>query len=788
MKPLDRKLLRDLMRTWGQALAIALVLASGVATLVLANGAYRSLLETRTAYYERYRFADVFATARRAPAHLKERIARIPGVLSAETRIQSIALLDIEGHNQPVTGLILSLPRSGKQPAVNALYLSAGRFPDPLHDSEVLINDSFAKAQHLRPGNTFRAILNGRMKTLHVVGTVFSPEFIYALGPGDIVPDDKRFGVIWLGETSAEAAFDLKGAFNSVTLKLMRGVNADIALERLDTLLAAYGGRGGYLRKDQQSHAFIDAELKQLRAMSRIIPPIFLAVAAFLINMTLARLIAMEREQIGLLKALGYSGFAVAIHYLKYVTVIAAAGVVIGIGSGIWLGRGLTRIYAEFYHFPFLVFINPPDVFIVAGAIGLLAAWLGSLQSISRVLALSPAVAMAPPVPPRYQHGIIERLGPLLRASQITMMVIRHLARHPLRTSMTILGISAACALLVMSLSTNDAVEQMIDITYFQTNRQHITIGFENLKPERVVQDVSRLPGVTRAEPVRNVAATLRNGHRSRRITIQAIRGDSDLQRLLNLKLEPISLPEFGLALSDKLARILKVRVGDRVEVETTDQRRRTFHLPVTAIQQSYLGLTAYVDYDAITALLGDGRAVTAVNISTDTNLSNTLYKKLKSLPSIASVMLMRASLKTFRDTLAQNIHVMMSVYVALATIITFGVVYNSARIQLSERARELASLRVLGFTSAEVSAILLGQIAFTVVFAIPIGFGIGYLFTYVLISGFETELYRVPLVVNRPTYGWTTVIVIVTSIVSALIVRRRVDQLDLISVLKSRE
>jgi putative ABC transport system permease protein len=788
MKPLDRKLSRDLIHTWAQALAIALVLASGVATLVLANGAYRSLLETRTAYYERYRFGDIFAIARRTPNHLRERIARIPGVLAAETRIQSTALLDIEGLSQPVTGLILSLPRSGGQPAVNALYPSSGRFPDPSRDDEVLINDSFAKAQNLRPGSRFKAILNGRMKALQITGTVFSPEFVYALGPGDVVPDDKRFGIIWLGERAAEAAFDLKSAFNSVTLKLMRGVNSEIALARLDNLLSPYGGRGGYLRKDQQSHAFIDAELKQLRAMSRIIPPIFLAVAAFLINMTLARLIAMEREQIGLFKALGYSNLAVAGHYLKFVTIIAAIGVAIGVGAGIWLGRGLTRIYAEFYHFPFLVFTNPLDVFVIAGAIGFVAAWLGSLQSIARVLALSPAVAMAPPVPPRYRHGLAERIGPVLGFSQVTMMVLRHLARHPLRTGMTIFGISAACALLVMSLSTNDAIEQMIDITYFQTSRQHITIGFENLKPARVVHDVSRLPGVTRAEPVRTIAATLHNGHLSRRISIQAVRRDSDLQRLLDRNLQPLSVPKLGLALSDKLAQILEAGVGDRITVETTDQHRRTFHLPVTAIQQSYLGLTAFADFETMTALLGDGRAVTAVNVTTDINQTDTLYRKLKSLPSIASVMLMRASLRTFRETLAQNIHIMMAVYIVLATIITFGVVYNSARIQLSERARELASLRVLGFTTAEVSNILLGQIAFTVAAAIPIGFGLGYVFTYILISGFETELYRVPFIVNRATYGWAAVIVIATSIVSALIVRRRVGRLDLISVLKSRE
>lgn len=395
---------------------------------------------------------------------------------------------------------------------------------------------------------------------------------------------------------------------------------------------------------------------------------------------------------------------------------------------------------------------------------------------------------MAPPVPPRYSRGLLEGIGVSQRTSQLTTMILRHLIRYPVRTLMTTTGIAASCALLVMSLSSNDAVEKMIDITYFQSSRQHVTIGFENLKPRRAILDVARLPGVLKTEPVRIVAATLRNGHRSRRISIQALDRHGDLQRLLDLKLAPFTMPEAGLVLSEKLARILDVNVGDVIEVETTDHRRRVLRLPVSALQQGYLGLSVFADLDTMNALLGDGHAISSVHMSIDTTQEPALYAKLKSLPSISSIMMLRASLKTFRDTLAQNIHIMMSVYVILSVVITFGVVYNSARIQLSERARELASLRVLGFTTAEVSYILLGQIAITVVAAIPLGWIGGYWFTAILMQSFETELYRVPLTVERSTYGWAALIVLATALISALVVRRRVDALNLVSVLKSRE
>ena len=787
MSALDKKLFRDLSGIWGQALAIALVLAAGIATLVLANGAYRSLYETREAYYERYRFADLFATARRMPAYQLERIAAIPGVSVAQARIQSSAILDIPGLPPPATAQIISLPVVG-QPRLNALYMREGRLPDPLRDEEVVVNEAFAKEHGFRSGNEFRAILHGNRKTLRIVGIALSPEFIYALGPGDLVPDDRRFGVVWMGKAAAEAAFDQKGAYNSITLKLMRDARPEQVLQELDALLERYGGRGGFDRDDQQSHAFVKAELEQLQAMSFIIPPIFLAVAAFLINMTLARLISMEREQIGLLKALGYSNVAIALHYMKFVSVIAIVGMIIGIGAGVWLGRGLTRLYGDFYHFPFLVFVNPIDVFVIACLIGLAAAWGGSLLAVSSVIKLSPAVAMAPPVPTRYGRSWVEYFAHRAGMSQMSMMILRHLARFPVRAGLTIIGIAMSGALLVMSLSSRDSVEKMINITFFQSTRQDITVGFDNLKPERVALELARLPGVLRAEPYRSVAVTLRNGTRSKRVTLQAVRRESDLQQLLDLDLKPMAVPEMGLALSEKLAEILGVGPGDRVWVETMDHHRRHFLMPVTAIEQGYLGLYAHAEYGGLSAQLGDGRAVTAVDLAIDTGQIDALYERLKESPSIASVTLLRASRKKLRDTLAENLNIMMTVYTVLAIVITFGVVYNSARVQLSERARELASLRVMGFTTAEVSWVLLGEIALIVAIAVPLSFGLGAVFTAGMLSGFETELYRIPFAVSRSTFGWTAVIVIATAVVSALMVRSRIDQLNLIAVLKTRE
>jgi len=784
---LNRKLLRDLWHSRGQALAIALVIAAGVSTLVMALGAYQSLEETRRVYYERYRFADIFATAKRAPAHLTGAIEQIAGVAAAETRVSAYVLLDIEDMIEPATGKLISLPETGV-PRLNRTYLRQGRLPAPLSTEEIAINESFAKAHDFRPGDRLSAIINGRKRSLLITGIVLSPEFIYALGPGDFVPDDRRNGLLWMREKAAASMLDLDGAFNDVSLALLNGADRRAVMTQLDRLLEPYGGEDAYTRADQQSHAFLDAELQQLRAVAFLIPPIFLAVSAFLLNMTLARLITLEREQIGLLKALGYRSRAIGLYYLKFVCAIALVGIILGFALGTWMGRGVTALYGELYHFPFLVFLTPPNIYLIAGSVSLVAAIFGALNAVRGVMALPPAVAMQPPAPVRYQQSWLTRHGLLKAVPQSVLMIGRHIIRFPVRSALTMMGIASSVALLMASLFAIDATEFMIDVTYVQTNRQDVAVSFAENRPIRARYDLAQLPGVMKVEEHRTVPATLRNGVREERIGLTGLPRGTDLTRLLDRKLEPMALPGFGLVLSEKLAELLDVTPGRSVRVEFKTGRRREALLPVTAIIQGYLGLTAYVELGSLNALMGDGRVISGANLQLDEAALPALYAAVKETPAISSIALLSQSLKSFRETLAESMNTMTLIYVALAATIAFGVVYNSVRIQLSERGRELASLRILGFTRREVMTILFGEIIILLIIAIPVGWLAGYALAAFIASALETELYRVPLVINRSTFASAAIVCVGATAASAILIRHRIKQMDLIAVLKTRE
>lgn len=784
---LDRKLVRDLRRLWAQALAIALVMASGVATLVIGDGAYRSISETRAAYYDRGAFADVFAQARRAPEGLAREIGALPGVSIAETRILHGALLDLPGVMEPASAALVSIPE-GRQPRLNRLTLRSGRLPDPGKADEAVISEAFATAHGFRSGDRFEVIMNGRERTLRVVGVALSPEYVYAMGPGDIVPDDRRFGIVWMPRETLEAAFDLEGAFNNVSLKLWPGANEAEVIRRLDDLLAPYGGSGAYGRKDHASNSYLDNELQQLDAMRRVLPPIFLIVSAFLINMTLTRLLTLEREQIGLFKALGYSALPIGWHYVKLALLISAVGIAIGLAAGLWLGHGTTRLYTEFFHFPFLVFVQDPRMYLWAVLTGAGAAVLGAARAVWSITRLAPAAAMAPAPPPSFSHSPLEHLVAPVARSQLSMMALRRLIRWPLRSVLTALGLGLAIALLVGSLFTLDSLEEMIDVTFNRADRQNATLVFFEPRGPAVLDDVRHMPGVLRAEPYRAAPVRLRSGPVSRRTVVVAKAPDGDLSRALDAASRAVDVPESGIVLSAKLADILRAGPGDIIDVEVLEGERRSARLRVSAVVESYMGLSTYMHPEALARLLGEGPRVSGAYVRYDTARARDFFAAVKASPAIGALQLQGRALQQFRATMAQNINVMMATYLGLAMTVAFGVIYNSARIQLSESARELASLRVLGFTAGETSRVLLMELGILVALSVPLGWALGYGLAATMVEAFDSELFRIPLVVSPKTYARAALVALGAAAISALIIRERIDRLDLVAVLKTRD
>jgi putative ABC transport system permease protein len=788
MRILDRKLLRDLWHMRGMAVAISLVMIGGIATFVMSRVTYESLQVTQTRYYMDQRFADVFANLVRAPESVAEQFTELPGVNQVETRVVAPVNLEVEGFDDPVTGKILSLPEFGA-PRLNVPLVRLGRLPAPGADSEVAISEDFAAAHGFQPGDRVVAVIKGHRKRLDIVGIALSPEYMYAIPPGALFPDYQRYGILWMNRRALATAFDMDGAFNDVSFSLQRGASERELVDRVDLVLQRYGGLGAYAREDQFSHRFITEELRGLETMATIFPVIFLGVAAFLLNVVIGRMVATEREQIGTLKAFGYSTWQIGLHYTKLVLAITACGLASGIVLGLWFAKGLGGIYQVFYSFPYLHFELNPLILLQAALVTLVAALAGTAFAVRRAAALPPAEGMRPEPPPVYRATMLEQLGLQRRLAEPSRMIVRHIARKPFKAALTMLGIAAASGILMVTNFQRDAIGWMLDVQYGLSSREDLTVMFTDPTPRRALYSLRDIEGVEHVEGFRSVPARLVYGHRSHRLAVDGLEPGAELLRVLDAELQPVEIPANGVVLTEYLAsEILHIVPGQLLTVEVLEGSRPVLQVPVVGTTRQYLGVNAYMSREALNRMMGEGPAISGARLAVDDARQVAIYRDLRRMPRVAGTVIRDTSIQQFNEMMEETILYFSFITALLGGFIAFGVVYNSARIALSERSRELASLRVLGFTQGEVGYILLGEIGLLTLAAIPLGFLFGYGLSGYLTVAFSSDLYRIALVVEPATYALAASIVLVSFAVTGMLIWRKLAQLDLVEVLKTRE
>jgi putative ABC transport system permease protein len=788
MKAIDRKALRDLKLLWSQAVTIALVVASGVGGFVACLSAVDSLAGARDLFYERGRFADVFAGVKRAPDGLRARLAAIDGVLAVQTTVEAGARVSLPRSPDPVIGRLIGLDLRHPQ-QLNRVSLRAGRLPQggsrPGGELEALVSEGFAGAHRLQPGATVTALVNGKLRPLRITGTAMSPEYIFAGLWG--MPDLRAFGVFWVDQEELAAAMDMKGAWNQVALKLAPGASSTAVIEQATRELAAFGGIPAHGRVEQVSHAMLDNEIREQHLLGSILPAIFLAVAAFLLHVVAARLVATQREQVAALKALGYRNRAIALHYLKLLAPMIGGGYLLGLALGKWLGLGLMQLYAEIFRFPVFEHHVAPWLLLASFAIVAATGVVGTLTAIAATVRLQPAEAMRPPAPGRYRRSLPERLhwvrtGPALR------MILRNIERRPLRAAVTTGGIAASVAIVIVGNFFRDAIEVIVDANFNLAMRSDIALWTVDPVDAGAARLLARVPGVLEVEAGRRVAVRFVHGQRSEAASIVGHADPPQLQRVIDVTGRAVRMPPDALLMSDRLAAKLGVRPGDRVTVELREGRRLVRDVVVERTVRDMMGLNAYMDRRALNRLLREGDVATQFTLRAPGVSAPAVLRATQAMPAVAGAFSKATMMRNMEEVTARNILIISSILTAFAAVIAVGVVYNNARIALSERAWELASLRVLGFTRAEVSVLLLGELALGIAVALPIGMALGWAITHWLVEAMRSDQFFFPVVIRPRTYAWAALCVVAAGLASAMVVRRRIDELDLVGALKTRE
>ncbi|HEU4457105.1 MAG TPA: ABC transporter permease [Longimicrobium sp.] len=786
MNALDRKLFRDVRRLRGPMTALAAVVAAGIALFVALRSMHAYLLDAQARYYADARFADVFVHLARSPAPLARRLAALPGVAAVHVRIVEDATLDVPGLAEPATGRLVGVPVPRRR-ILNDLVVRRGGWPAAA--AEVLVSEAFASANRLAPGDSLGAVIGGRWRRLRIAGVAISPEFVYEIrGGGEVFPDNRRFGVVWMGEEALAGALGMRGAFNDAALSLAPGASEPAVLVRLDRLLDRHGGQGAYGRDDHVSHRFVADEIAETAVTSVLIPGIFLAVTAFLLHVVLARLVAMQRDQVAVLRAFGYTRAAVGVHYLKLAALPAAAGAAAGTALGAWLAGRIAAIYTRFYQFPAAGYRQDPWIVAAAVAIGCGAALLGAAGSAWRAASLPPAEAMRPEAPARFRPGVMERLRLRRLVPPAARIIVRNLERRPARAATTVVGMALAVGMVVASAFIFDAIDFLRDAQFYHAMREDVTVVFETPRSAGAAHEITRLPGVLRADHFRSVPVRLRFGHRAERTSLLGLPASGELHRVVGSDLRPRRPPHAGVLLTDELAGMLGAAPGDTVEVEVLEEDRPVRRAVIGATVDEAIGTAAYMEAGALHRLLREGPSLSGAWLRTDAARSGEVYAALKRMPAVGVVSVREASLQGFGRTIDESFRASVYVLIAFACVLAVGIVYNGARVALSERGHELASLRVLGFTRGEVAAMLLGEQAALTLAAIPLGFLFGRLLCMLITLRFSSGLFRIPLVIDRSTYLFAAIVVALAAAASSALVRRRIDRLDLVEVLKTRE
>jgi putative ABC transport system permease protein len=789
---LDRKLRRDLVRVRATLVAVLLVVVLGVACFVGLFTVYLNLESSRRAYYGQCRMADFWVSLKKAPLTAVERLLDVPGVAEIRPRIAFQATVDLEGVARPLMGEVISLPDSSRG-VINGVVLRRGSYFTDERLDQVIVNEAFARARHIVPGQVIHVILNNRLQALYVVGTALSSEFVYLINPGGLMPDPENYGVFYIKHRFAEEVLDFDGACNEVVGLLTTEARANPApvLDVIEQELADYGVFASIGRSEQVSHQILTGELSQLRASAVIMPVIFLLVAALVLNILMQRLAEQQRVTIGTLKALGYSNARLLRHYLAYGVVVGTLGGVLGAVVGYGLAQAMIVTYRHYFEFPRLDNEIIPGVYAAGVLVSIGFALIGTARGVRSVIRLDPAEAMRAR-PPVSAGGIwLERFRRIwTRLGFRWQMVMRSVWRHKLRTAAGVLAALLGSAMVFTTFYFTDSTFYLLDYQFDKVMRSDYDLTFRTELDEGALLEARRLPGVDHAEPLLVVACEFVNGHRSKRSAITGIVRGAQLTVPRTEDGRAVPVPDTGLLMSRRLARRLGLQRGDEVTIVPIKGLRHPTRVTVEKIVDSFLAMVTYADYAWLNRLVDEDAAVSSVQLQTQSGLDHRLafYRRLKALPAIQGVIDNEDTKEKLVSLMLETFWYSIWVLLVMAGAIFFGSILTTSLISIAERRREVATLVSLGYELRQVGGIFLRESLLVNITGAALGLPVGLWLAVWLIEYNTRDAYRFPVVASPLSYVATMVLAVLFTVAAHWFVQRAINRLDVLDALNAKE
>jgi putative ABC transport system permease protein len=771
---------------------MAVIIAVGISLYIGITTAFFNLSQSQQGFYQDNNFADYYFYVVRAPESILKQVERVPGVSLASGRIQKdVPVLKENQERATVRLTSYGLPL---EKGVNGIELMQGRFfiPYPAGGGiEAMLNSAYFEANGLAFGDTIDIVADNRKYPIKIVGTAAGPEFTYIMkDAANMMPDHETFGIMMLPLNQAQHLFHLPGQFNQVLVQFAPGVDQDAVVQSIKDILAPYGNLASFPRKDQLSHAALEGELEGLEAISAFLPLVFLSIAAAIQFVILRRMIKSQRSQIGIMKALGFHNAQIIVHFSSYAILVCAGGAAFGIGTGVLMASYFSDLYAMFFNLPRAIGGVNYQVILYSILLSLGVGALAGFSASRPVLSINPAESMRPLPPTSSSRSLVENWNWLWTGlSSSWKMAFRTISRNRFRMLVSILGISSAVALLILSMFTNDAVDYLMDQHFNRESNYDYMLSFNHPIKESELLDISRLEGVGLLEGYFTLPIRVHLQGSSDEDVLVGIHPSSTLKQPTREDGTFIPIPQEGMVISRRAAERLGLQVGDTVQLETLLGLgpNRYAQLKIVAVNYQLFGNESYVSLAQANRILQESQLINGALMKVDPKQAAIIEKELSDMTGINSIVSRQKERDNIMSMMDSMIY-MVSVMIMFSVILGFVIVYNSAVMSFNERKRELASLLTIGFTRQEVAVIMWKETIPQALPALLLGLPLGKFLAELYFGSVQFDMWYMPVVIYPLSYALAALGGLVFVILGQWAASRGIKKLDIIELSKNTD
>jgi len=787
MKKLNKMIIREVFKSKGQFIAAAAVIFAGITMFSASYMSYQNLKNSVTRYYEQYSFLDYYAELQGISPEGVKAVKAFKGVKDAIGRVSADVGADM-GKNKRITVRLVSLPDYG-QPAINKLVFRSGGYFNDTDQNSCLVSRKFADFYRLRKGSKLKAIINLKIHEFNVDGVVDSPEFIYAMkSPAEVSPSPEKFGIVYIKESAAKSILGSGGMYNQVHVIFEKNTDKKAITDELEDMLQPYGYISGTERKDQQSNAMVDNEISELEKMAIMFPALFLTVAATIIYIMQRRIISNQRVLIGIMKAIGYTDKRILWHYILYSILIAFTGSIPAVLAGLLVGVKFTGLYNQIFSIPVMEIKIYWDILVIGVFISIGFCLLAGYNSAKRVLSICPADAMRSESPKSGRRIFLESVGFIWNRLHFGWkMSIRNVFRSRTRTLFTIVGMMATIMFFMVSLFFMDSIKYILNQSFFVFQKQDYKVIFSRPTPYYDAYELKSLAGIQRAEPLSEIPIEIEKDWKTEGSLAVGLIKENSFYHLADDRSLPVRVPDSGMLMAHTIAEKLEIEPGDTVKVKLYLGKVLEKDVRIAGIVKQYAGFSCYMNMKELGELAEEGVFTTGALISVKAGKEEEVIDKLYEMPGIETV---EARVDGYYDFMQflDLMYTFVGFMIFFGTVMGFAIVFNTTVINIMERRRELASLKVLGYTGREVESTILRENMMNGIISLLPGIVFGRFMCNILAGMFSNELFAMEVIISTKTYIITCSSVFIFAILAQYANKRNISGLDMVEVLKDRE